>query len=197
MYFLVIQSYSSSLKCNKLILLNHTVKNRTYLGSSALHPVPCGTTEAVNMLKAGPLLHNLNKYSKQSRMLQGLTNTCNRIFENTYFSSFSWLLVGGLRQCISLMYHGQSRLRVMFLQCMVWLFFFTSRLERVYNNKSSWKPKAAVCWLSCCQPAEIFLVTEPWQVLTAFAESSKEISNVNVSSSINAVWDSLVFLVYG
>lgn len=67
------QSYFSYLRYHKLISGNRTVaKNRMYLGSSALDPVLCDTTDAVNTLKAGLLLHNPNKYSKQSRMLQGL-----------------------------------------------------------------------------------------------------------------------------
>lgn len=182
------QSYFSYLRYHKLISGNRTVaKNRMYLGSSALDPVLCDTTDAVNTLKAGLLLHNLISTQNKAECYRAYKNS-NRIFEKTSACSFFWLLVGGLRHSISLMYHGQSHLWVMLLWCMVQPFFITPRVERFCDNESSRKLKEAVCWLSCCQPAEIFFLTELWQVLTAFAESSKEISNVNVSSSINSVW---------
>lgn len=67
------QSWFSYLRYRKLNSRNYAVtKNTAYLGSGSLDHVLRDTTNAVNMLKAGPLLHNPSKFSKQSRMLQGL-----------------------------------------------------------------------------------------------------------------------------
>lgn len=89
-----------------------------------------------------------------------------------------WTLGGGPCTQYFTKYHWQSHLKLTLLWGTVWLFFIASRVERVYDNKSSWKMKATACLLSCCHPAEIFLLTEPWRVLTAFAESKKEISKI-------------------
>lgn len=74
------------------------------------------------------------------------------------FFDFRW---GDSAHSTSLNYHRQSHLQVSFYGVSCDDSFIASRVEKVYNNKSSWKVKAAACLLSCCQPAEIFLLTEP------------------------------------
>lgn len=89
------QSYFSYLRYSKRISWNYTVtKNSTYLGSSPLHHV-WRDTDTVNALKARPSLHSPSKYSKQSRVLQGLQNPLNAHLKWRDFFLPPFLTLGG------------------------------------------------------------------------------------------------------